>query len=41
MTHLNFIAAGLAALGIAANLLQVFINIPFINYAALIDIINL
>ncbi len=38
---LNFIAAGLAALGITANLLQVFIYIPFINYAALIDIINL
>ncbi len=38
---LNFIAAGLVALGIAANLLQVFIYIPFINYAALIDIINL
>ena len=38
---LNFIAAGLAVLGIAANLLQVFIYIPFINYAALIDIINL
>ena len=41
MAYLNFIAAGLAALGIALNLFQAFINIPLLGNMGLIDIINM
>ena len=41
MAYLNFIAAGLALLGIALNLFQTFINIPLLGNMGLIDIINM
>ena len=38
--YLNFVAAGLALAGIAMNLFQGFITIPFIGKAGLFDVIN-
>ena len=39
-TYVNFIAAGLALVGIIMNLFQGFITVPFLGNAGLFDIVN-